>query len=380
MQCSHCNQEHPENSQFCPVTGRKIITPVVCPECGMPIDSKWRHCTHCGCKLIQAEGIRSQEAQAAGNPQASLPISDFSKILSLDKPLTQGEITVDSLVQKGDFEIGTKTCPKCEEINPGHIICCAKCGASLSNIPVTQTAKDANNLQVAAKAQEKGQPGLQFEVYHPTGEVQTFDSTRDLSEDILRGVISKSLKARTVSINQDGKRTESKWSTVEKIATSHAELRSLYKPIWDYTIKFLTYGAYVGFALKALDTTVTLFTADTMVGIFWLAVLVSLLVASKWPAAPMVVIIASVVLGLRINLFVAVLSTMLVGFIFGAPFGMLIGTIVGLFRKGNCRVAPDAELEGMRPYLLGIVMPLTLLAITIPLYIWLNTKLAEWLF
>ncbi len=73
MQCSHCNQEHPENSKFCPVTGRKIIMPGVCPECGKSVDPKWRHCTHCGRKLILADrNSNQQEAQATGHPKASI--------------------------------------------------------------------------------------------------------------------------------------------------------------------------------------------------------------------------------------------------------------------------------------------------------------------
>lgn len=51
MKCVHCNQEHPEDSQFCPVTGRKIILPKVCPACGKQIDPEWMHCGYCGQKL-----------------------------------------------------------------------------------------------------------------------------------------------------------------------------------------------------------------------------------------------------------------------------------------------------------------------------------------
>jgi hypothetical protein len=82
MQCSHCNHEHPEGSLFCPLTGEKIITPVVCPECGKSVDPKWRHCTHCGRKLIQADEVpNQQEAQATDTPRASIISSVPSEVL-----------------------------------------------------------------------------------------------------------------------------------------------------------------------------------------------------------------------------------------------------------------------------------------------------------
>jgi len=224
---------------------------------------------------------------------------------------------------------------------------------------------------------KKYQSGPEFQVSLLSGKTQTYASPRDLREDILRGIVSKSMKARTVAIDKNGKRKESKWSSVERIAAKNAELESLYRPVWAYTMKYLWYGTLAGFVLKALHTTLTIFAADETAGIVWLVVLGSLLFIKKWPFAPVVAVIVSSRL-VKANLFITVLATMLVGFVFGGPAGMVIGTLVGHSRKGSCPVAPDAEPEGLRPYLLGVVLPLIILAIAVPLYIWLNWKMAQW--
>ena len=55
MRCPHCGQEHPDNFQFCPVTGQRIVpqfkacTNEQCPDFGkyiLPLDS--RFCPSCG--------------------------------------------------------------------------------------------------------------------------------------------------------------------------------------------------------------------------------------------------------------------------------------------------------------------------------------------
>ncbi len=80
MQCPHCNQKHPEGTQFCPMTGKKILIPAVCPECGKPVNPNWLHCSYCGRTLIQAEGISNrQETQATGYPPSPVTIPGLSK-------------------------------------------------------------------------------------------------------------------------------------------------------------------------------------------------------------------------------------------------------------------------------------------------------------
>ena len=66
---------------------------------------------------------------------------------------------------------------------------------------------------------------------------------------------------------------------------------------------------------------------------------------------------------------------MLVGAVFGAPSGMVVGTIVGHFQKRTAIMAIDAQPEGVRPYVLGLVAPLAFLAVAVPAWIWMSVKL-----
>jgi len=55
MRCPHCQQEHPDDSLFCPVTGETISQQPLCPHCVREIDPGWEHCTHCGWDLTRVE-------------------------------------------------------------------------------------------------------------------------------------------------------------------------------------------------------------------------------------------------------------------------------------------------------------------------------------
>jgi hypothetical protein len=60
MKCIHCDQEHPEDTQFCPKTGKKIIEPLLCPKCGSPVNPDEIQCIQCGEPLIQKEEVSLQ--------------------------------------------------------------------------------------------------------------------------------------------------------------------------------------------------------------------------------------------------------------------------------------------------------------------------------
>ncbi len=56
MQCPHCNQVHPDDIRFCPVTGKQISHQEnVCLKCGQPVDPNLLFCTHCGYKQTRTQ-------------------------------------------------------------------------------------------------------------------------------------------------------------------------------------------------------------------------------------------------------------------------------------------------------------------------------------
>jgi hypothetical protein len=234
-------------------------------------------------------------------------------------------------------------------------------------------------VETPADAVTKSGPSIRFELMTVDGETMTFDDVPALREAILGGQVTKGLNARKVIIDGSGKQIETAWVTVEKFAANNPDLRYLYRPVWHYTMRYAWYGVIAGFALKAIDTTVTIFSTNETAGLVWLMVLGSLLLSKKWPLAPAMAIFITFKFGVRANFFITALATMLVGAMFGSPVGMVVGTLIGHYRKNFITAAPDAEPEGRRPYWLGLGAPLLALAVLIPLYIWFNFKLVEWM-
>jgi hypothetical protein len=331
--------------------------PVYCKNCGSELLGYGAFCDQCAAPVE-----RSVVSDAAGGVEgpAEAGAAHESESIETAKP-------------------AANICPECWVQTSAGALYCANCGTMLT-VDTTPEVDDPSAMLKAS--QEAAKRGWEFEVCLPTGETQTFDSADALREDILRGTVPKSAKARSAKAGKDGKKTESEWSTVEKVSVRNEKLRSLYRPVWSYTMKFLMYGIVAGIILKGIDTVVLFFRVNALAGFLLLAVWAALLASGKWRGSSVVLviaIIASIRFGIGTNLFMVVLGAMFIGSIFGAPAGMLVGTIVGLFRRGKGEVAPDAGPEGGRPLLLGIVVPLSVLAIIVPLYIWFNMKLPEWL-
>ena len=222
-------------------------------------------------------------------------------------------------------------------------------------------------------------PIPRIEVQQSGKPIAVYDTAAKLREDILKGVVAKTDKARTVTQTDKQAKADPKWQTVEAFALAHKELRSLYRPVWDYTLRFAWYGTLAGFAIKALDTTLLIGQIDDRALMAWLIVLGGLLASAKWPMAFVPAVIIPPMLGVKANLFITLMATALVGFLFGAPLGMIVGTVVGHAKKAKAMTAPDAEPEGRRPYLLGVVWPIAFLAALVPCYLWLMEQMVKWM-
>jgi hypothetical protein len=57
ISCPHCGQVHPEGAQFCPLTGKPLVSPALsCPSCGEMVEAGWAVCAYCGKPLqVQAQ-------------------------------------------------------------------------------------------------------------------------------------------------------------------------------------------------------------------------------------------------------------------------------------------------------------------------------------
>lgn len=241
--------------------------------------------------------------------------------------------------------------------------------------------------EVSPEAAATGKVVQKIEVEVVTGETRTYDSTPELREAILNNEVVKSFRARTIQYEDGNPAPNENWCTVQEIAVADADLRSLYRPVWDCTLRVLQYGILVGIALKAVDTTVTLFALNPDLGILWILLIIAHVLSAKWalslPLAWGGLLLLSFAEGmpnLPWTFFSAMLTTAIVGSLFGAPSGMIIGTVIGHLKRKRAAKAPDATTEGWRPYLLGIILPVAFLTLLIPLYLWLNHMILEWLY
>jgi hypothetical protein len=210
-----------------------------------------------------------------------------------------------------------------------------------------------------------------------------YTSFNGIRDDILNGKITRNQEARRVAYEK-GEAKPGKWLTVWKLSKSDFKVRSLYEPVMAHIMKGMMIGFMIGCILKALDTTITFFVVDSMAGIIWLVfagftILGSVLKNNTLNMVAMGIGFLSIFLGMG-NVFFTILAVMIVGFLGVAPLGMITGTIVGSIRKHKLSAAPDAEPEGSRIFLLGILLPLLWEISFFALYFyWLNPLIFNWL-
>lgn len=204
---------------------------------------------------------------------------------------------------------------------------------------------------------------------------KTFDLAA-ISKSLQRGEIDKTFKIRP----EGG--TKGEEATVGDVVAANFSLKVLYEPMWAHIGRGFSYGALAGIALKLLDTTIMLFTADPTgaSGIVFLIVMGSIYLTRYFSLAPLVAVFISIQLGFTVNFFVMFLGAAFIGGLFGGPLGALIGAIIGFIRKNHIPKAPDSEPEGRSPYIWGMLTPAVFLAISVPLYLfWLMPKVIEWI-
>ena len=120
MICPYCSQEHPDNAQFCPVTGKALIDksgatishPVieVCPYCKREVKAGQKFCPSCGKQIIR--------------PKIPAPVMESAETASVDSK---------------------ETCPRCGKVLPiSRLRFCPTCGNALSAVEPNENEPAAN--------------------------------------------------------------------------------------------------------------------------------------------------------------------------------------------------------------------------------------------
>ncbi len=280
------------------------------------------------------------------------------------------DVTKFNCLQCGDLIVATS-------FTDAHEAQCQECGAfnpipaqSLEIEEGAERIPDEPEETVDDEDDEAAKSGLHFEVTWPTGEKKIYRETESVEADILSGKLYKNIPSRHFTIADDGKPPKKmpEFSPLEKTAVDHFNINRLYRPVAAYSRQYLIYGAVVGIILKFLDTSWTFFTVNASLGALWVFFVIALVIPSPIKIVFIIgVVIAAMVLKVGLlGLFTALITTALAGGIFGGPVGMMIGTIVGHFKKGSFPLAPDFSPEGAKPYLLGLLAsPIFLVVATV---------------
>jgi len=380
------------------------------------------------CPYCQTKGILPMSDMSCPNCKKSLNDQKAAKIVLLQQynnPAT--DILADTSTSNTGSEKGTELCETCGTAkhlilshgeHTGKTICltcnppngvCPVCGGQLRTPKAKQCSKcksswhrtclchgSSDDSQISSEAGSKKNDNFLVEVWFPDGSTIRYKDINEFKHDVFEGKIRRDYKARLpsdVSHNEEGDEnteTNEHWITVSDVVKREESLRSPFRPVSGAIGKGVVWGIGVGIVLKAIDTTLMFFMVDPIHGVAWLAivgVLAAMNIKACQKALPYIIggsIYAVFKFGIPIDIFtskfMAMLSTMLVGAIFGAPSGSVVGAIVGFFRSRRLAKKVDLEDEGAKPYVLGLILPFTFLAFAIPFWIfWLTPKMMEWI-
>lgn len=289
-------------------------------------------------------------------------------------------------------------------LKAGEIAKCMRCGAE-NPVPTTAVQTDEApyipTAQPSSKSEETTQTTQEvkrkaIEICFPDGQIQQYDEYTRLREEIIHGNVRKNYKARVVTktskaSERDKKRKDKPWSTIDRVSKTDFSLQVLYRPVWAHSMKYAQYGVLTALILYFLRATWVWFSIHPVIGVVWFIIGASLLLGIKWlefiPVGLVLSYGASWVLGFnqvsRIsvgNFYFVWCGGALLSFILGGPAGMILGTILGYFRKAKISKAQDYEPERTKTYIIALLIPAIFLLVVIPLYIfWLIPKLLDWL-
>ena len=259
---------------------------------------------------------------------------------------------------------------------------CAKCGKYLSGMSESCDCEESGLIPQDAEMAKTVNEKVVLQVKNTLGAIMIFKDLDDLKEAIINGSVCKTMLTRIVNESDrdnGGNIDGAAWQTVEEIAKGRPDLEVLYRPIWATVKRYVTYGIIAGIALKALDTTLAFFLASPAIGILWLISVASLFAKRWW--VPMVVAFFLVKAGIAVMMFFgAAVAVALIGAAFGAPLGMIVGTLVGYQKARNLALACDAVAEGNRPWIYGLAVPsIALVALGWFYFAWLTPRILEWM-
>jgi hypothetical protein len=120
----------------------------------------------------------------------------------------------------------------------------------------------------------------------------------------------------------------------------------------------LKWGIYIAIGLKALDTAYAFFSANLLLGLFFLGAIAAMFIPKIGPVASIVIIFLSVRTFPSVNIYLTVIAAMLVGAILGCLPGMAVGGIIGLSKKKSLPLARDATPEPDNLVLKVVALPI----------------------
>lgn len=186
----------------------------------------------------------------------------------------------------------------------------------------------------------------------------------------------KEIKSRNynVSINtQIRKKTgeSNNWFLLKDFSKG-TKLEKLIHPIWASAKEYILYGIIFIMVLKAIDTTIFIFSIDIGIGIFWTTSLLLFagMLFNKFSGLLAIggIIFMQIKFGIQFNIFASFLTIGIIGVILGSPLGLAAGTIVGLIREKQGKKFIDCVPENRSVIVKGLVVPIVIFIILIILY------------